>query len=312
MRGVKCSWVEMLRRRQQIEAAECGEDVAELRCVGKPAVSEWSRACEVISAIENQIQLTEFEHFQPTHAVEIARHFRKLRGKAEKWDEDTKDEIVEWVEKCEEEAWTVQRVKDELAASIRTEIPTSNLVDVATCPVSLEQTGQKFACVYADPPWAYGNQGTRGSTDNHYHTLTVDEMCDPEKWPIAKMVADQAHLHLWTTNAFLFESQRLIEAWGFEYKSCFVWVKPQLGMGNYWRVSHEFLLLGVRGNLAFQDRSLISWLESPRTKHSAKPQAIRALIEKASPGPRLELFGREQVTGWTVLGNQVSPQGVLL
>ncbi len=182
------------------------------------------------------------------------------------------------------------------------------LADAST----LLASGQKFPCIYADPPWKYGNQGTRASTDNHYQTLSVDELCDPEKWPVAQLVADNAHLHLWTTNAFFPDSFRLMEAWGFEYKSIFVWVKPTIGMGNYWRVSHELLLLGVRGSLDFQDRSLRSWLEAKRGKHSAKPEAVRALVEKASPGPRLEIFGREQVTGWTVLGNQVSPQGRLL
>jgi hypothetical protein len=73
---------------QTFEAAECGEDVAELRCVTTSAVKEWRRSSEVIDAINGQVQLTALQHFQPTHAVEIARHFRKLRGKAEKWDEE--------------------------------------------------------------------------------------------------------------------------------------------------------------------------------------------------------------------------------
>ena len=87
--------------------------------------------------------------------------------------------------------------------------------------------------------------------------------------------------------------------------SSFVWVKRQLGLGNYWRISHEFLLLGVRGRLPFRDGSLKSWMEADRTRHSAKPDEIRQMIEQASPGPFLELFGRRTVPGWTVFGNQV-------
>jgi N6-adenosine-specific RNA methylase IME4 len=79
-----------------------------------------------------------------------------------------------------------------------------------------------------------------------------------------------------------------------------VWVKPQMGTGNYWRVSHEFLLLGVRGGCAFLDGSKRSWLQAKRKRHSAKPAAVRKLIEQVSPGPRLELFGRAPVDGWTV------------
>jgi N6-adenosine-specific RNA methylase IME4 len=81
-------------------------------------------------------------------------------------------------------------------------------------------------------------------------------------------------------------------------------------MGNYWRVSHEFLLLGVRGSLTFEDRSIASWLQAPRTVHSRKPGRIRTLIERVSPGPYLELYGREELpdSAWTVYGNRVEPR----
>lgn len=167
----------------------------------------------------------------------------------------------------------------------------------------LTLTGQKFGCIYADPPWQYSNQGTRASTDKHYSTMTVDELC---KLPIKDLSASQAHLHLWTTNAFLFECPRIFDAWGFEFKSSFIWVKEQIGIGNYWRNSHEFLLLGVRGGLVGQNKSLKSWLMSSRGRHSSKPDQVRLFVEKLSPGPRLELFGRRVVPGWTVFGNEIT------
>jgi N6-adenosine-specific RNA methylase IME4 len=159
-----------------------------------------------------------------------------------------------------------------------------------------------FGTIYADPPWIYGNQSTRGATGDHYVGLTVDEIC---ALPVTKLAAADSHLHLWTTNAFLFDSKRVLEAWGFTYKSCYIWVKPQIGMGNYWRVSHEFLLLGVRGALVFEDHTLRSWGEFKRSQHSAKPERIRDLIHRASPGPRLELFARRAVEGWTCWGNEI-------
>lgn len=167
-----------------------------------------------------------------------------------------------------------------------------------------ELSGEKFGCIYSDPPWKYGNQATRAATSDHYRTLSVDELCN---WPLSDYAADDAHLHLWTTNAFLPDAFRVIAAWGFEYRSCFVWVKTQMGIGNYWRVSHEFLLLGIRGNAKrFHNRSLMSWAEFERGKHSSKPEEVRGFIEAASLGPYLELFGRKSVAGWTVLGNQVA------
>lgn len=165
--------------------------------------------------------------------------------------------------------------------------------------------GRKFRTIYADPPWRYGNQATRASTDNHYGTMTVEEICAE---PVAELVEDDAHLHLWTTNAFLPESFRVMEAWGFEYKSVFVWCKPQMGIGNYWRVSHEFMLFGIRGKQPFRARDEMSWAEIDRTEHSAKPDPIRLKVEKVSPGPYLEMYGRVYMPGspWTVYGNQVN------
>jgi N6-adenosine-specific RNA methylase IME4 len=123
--------------------------------------------------------------------------------------------------------------------------------------------------------------------------------------PVKDLVADNAHLHLWTTNAFLFECKEIMEAWGFEYRSCFVWCKPQMGIGNYWRVSHEFLLFGKRGSAPFRDKGLKSWAELDRGRHSAKPERVRQMIERASPGPYLELFARTVAPGWAAWGNQI-------
>lgn len=167
----------------------------------------------------------------------------------------------------------------------------------------LVTNGRRFGCIYADPPWQYGNQGTRAATGNHYNGMSIDELM---AMPIRDLADDNSHLHLWTTNAFLFESLKIMEKWGFEYKSCFVWVKPQMGLGNYWRVSHEFLLFGLRGKKPFGSRSEMSWGQYPRSIHSRKPEEIRKKIEKVSGGPYLELFGRMPVRGWTVYGNQIA------
>lgn len=181
-----------------------------------------------------------------------------------------------------------------------------------TCTIqdlySLIEAGKTFSTIYADPPWEYSNQATRASTSKHYKTMTLKEIA---KLPIRKLTTKNAHLHLWTTNAFLFDCPYIMQAWGFEYKSIFVWVKPQMGIGNYWRVSHEFLLLGVRGSLTFQSREQMSWRELRRGRHSQKPEEIADVIEKVSPGPYLELFGRRERKNWTVWGNEIPKQAFL-
>lgn len=163
--------------------------------------------------------------------------------------------------------------------------------------------GRKFGCIYADPPWLYDNQGTRAATGNHYNGMTVDALC---ALPVRELAADDAHLHLWTTNAFLFECPKIFAAWGFEFRSSFVWVKSQIGIGNYWRNSHEILLTAIRGDAKrFNDRTLRSWIECDRGPHSAKPEIVRSYIERASNGPYLEMFARSKLDGWDTWGNQI-------
>lgn len=173
----------------------------------------------------------------------------------------------------------------------------------------------KFATFVADPPWRYGNTSTRGAAENHYGTMSIEELCDLDVVPAH--AADQAHLYLWTTAGHLPEAFKVMEAWGFEYKTYLVWVKPQMGMGNYFRVSTELVLFGIRGGMRTQRRDVKNYFEAKRAKHSAKPPMFQDLVASCSPGPYMELFSRcnadQMLTGcpcskcrlgWTVWGNQ--------
>ncbi len=165
----------------------------------------------------------------------------------------------------------------------------------------------RFPTIYCDPPWQYENTASRAAAETHYRTMAIEEIAS---LPVARIAARNAHLHLWTTSSFLREAFDIMDAWGFAYKSGLVWIKNQIGMGNYWRISHEYLLLGVRGSLRFRDRSQPSWISARRGSHSRKPGIFRHLVEKVSPGPYLELFGREEIPDgcWTVFGDEVEPR----
>jgi N6-adenosine-specific RNA methylase IME4 len=183
--------------------------------------------------------------------------------------------------------------------------------------------GRAFSCLYVDPPWRYDNQstrnrttyreskGTRGTANwnrqgTQYETMSLDEIA---ALPVPDLTTDQAHLHLWTTSAFLEDAIYLLKTWGFEYKGFYTWVKPQMGMGNYWRISKEPMLLGVKGKLRFSVKNEKDWGQFNRRKHSEKPDEVRQIIERVSPGPRLEMFARHIVDGWVPWGNEI-PQRV--
>lgn len=308
MKGVRCSWVDMAKIRQALAGNGRGdqERLARMRCVMPGTISKWRHACAVMDVMDGKVSLTTLSSFQPTHAEILGRAYRR---RSKQWDDATRKEIVEWVERCEDEGLTVEQLRTALVTPPRNGKSSAHIEPASGCRTvkslrQLTDAGETFGTIYADPPWKYGNQATRASTNNHYATMTVDEIA---ALPVAQLAAEGCHLHLWTTNAFLFEGPRIFAAWGFEYKSCFVWVKPQMGIGNYWRVSHEFLLLGVRGKARFLDHGLTSWLQADRGEHSAKPEQVRLMIEKAGPGPRLELFARQKANGWTVWGNEIEP-----
>jgi len=304
MKGVHCSWVDMMKIRQMLAGKKRGDQKAlrGMRCVDKSTVSDWQAVCDVIEVVEPKVGISQLSHTQPSHAKEIARHFRKAAGKG--WSEEKREEVVEWVERCEAEGWTVPELRQALIGesvqgSCEEPCEIKDLYEAVAA-------GDRFGTIYMDPPWAYENQATRASTDNHYPTLTVEKLCDPTFLPVAALAADCCHLHLWTTNAFLFECPRLFAAWGFIYQGVYVWCKQQIGIGNCWRVSHEFLVLAIRGEpRSFATHDLKSWGTFPRGEHSSKPEPVRFLIEKASPGPRLELFARQTYPGWHCWGNQI-------
>jgi N6-adenosine-specific RNA methylase IME4 len=170
---------------------------------------------------------------------------------------------------------------------------------------TLIDAGRKFRTIVSDPPWAFRDEATRAAASNHYPTMSVKQIAAE---PVQELTADSCFLHLWCPSAFLPQAFEVMAAWGFSYSSSsFVWIKPQMGMGNYWRLAHEYCLLGRKQNPAFLDHSQRSWLEADRTTHSTKPEQFRSIIEKVSPGPWLEMYGRKLPpnTQWMVYGNQV-------
>lgn len=189
-----------------------------------------------------------------------------------------------------------------LAAQDPTARPPLHLVP---SDIGLPGVERQFRTIVADPPWRYGNAGTRNAADKHYPTMTLEEICD---LPVEAHAADDSHLYLWATAPLLREAFLVMAAWGFTYKTNLVWVKPQIGMGNYFRVSHEHVLFGIRGSAPTRRNDVLSWFKVDRARHSAKPDAFLDIVESCSYGPGLELFARRRQLptdfDWTYWGNE--------
>lgn len=172
--------------------------------------------------------------------------------------------------------------------------------DLATCE-------RIYQAIVIDPPWRYDNRATRNAAEDVYleeegrdsTTMSQDELLKLEL-----PAADNAHLYLWVTNSFIRDGFELMEAWGFKYKTCLTWCKPQIGMGNYFRSTTEHVLFGMKGKLPTLANNVPTHFTADRRRHSEKPDAFFDLVEHCSPGPYLEMFARRRRFRWHVWGNE--------
>ena len=174
---------------------------------------------------------------------------------------------------------------------------------------SLAAIGEgKYSVIYSDPPWSYRNSGFDASAEAHYPTMSTDEICAMSE-DLEERLTGDAVLFMWTTNPMMIEATRVIEAWGFTYKTNMVWVKERAtGLGFYTYGQHELLLLATRGSFTPDGDLSNSVIEGGQKEHSRKPHSVYKTIETMYPrGPYLELFLRGKAReGWTGFGNEVT------
>ena len=133
---------------------------------------------------------------------------------------------------------------------------------------------KKYGIIYVDPPWRYEQRSIQGGAEKHYPTMSLEELC---ALPVAQLADKDCALFLWTTFPKLKESFRVMDAWGFTYRTlAFLWLKQNrkadtwfYGMGFWTRSNAEVCLLAVNGH------------------------------------PRVELFARQKAPGWDAWGNEV-------
>jgi N6-adenosine-specific RNA methylase IME4 len=169
----------------------------------------------------------------------------------------------------------------------------------------VEINDKKYRIIYADPPWKYGNSMPLGTTEpqDYYLLMDTDDIC---AMPIKDITEKDAVLFLWSTSPHLPEALEVAKAWGFTYKTTFIWDKIKHNMGHYNSVRHEILLVCTKGACTPDVKRLFdSVVSEERTEHSKKPNVFREIIETIyTYGNKIELFARETPKGWDVFGNQ--------
>lgn len=185
-----------------------------------------------------------------------------------------------------------------------------------------------FSAILADPPWHFQSwAGGRLNGDPahrrvytpsrapDYSTMREPELC---ALSVADLAADDCVLFLWTCWPTLEQSLRVIESWGFTYKTCaFSWMKadpyrlfadeatPDMGLGYWTRANTEPCLLATRGKPKRRAADVRQGIIDKKREHSRKPDCVHERIERLVSGPYLELFARQRRPGWTAWGNEV-------
>jgi N6-adenosine-specific RNA methylase IME4 len=162
----------------------------------------------------------------------------------------------------------------------------------------------KYRTIVADPPWRYASAATKADAAKHYDTMSLGQIFALSE-PVRELAEPDAHLWLWTTNAFMEEGYDVVRAWGFRPLTLLTWCKNRPGVGYYLRNNTEHCILASRGRpLVPEQKGMATWYQWPRTEHSTKPGAFYDLVEQVSPPPRVELFARDQRLGWDTWGNE--------
>tara|TARA_R100000655_G_scaffold28655_2_gene58212 strand:- start:410 stop:949 length:540 start_codon:yes stop_codon:yes gene_type:complete len=175
----------------------------------------------------------------------------------------------------------------------------------------IELPNKKYNIIYADPPWSLKGKMMNSSITDHYSVMSTDDIAN---MPVQDLADDNCILFMWVTLPKLNEFMKVINGWGFEYKTtAFVWVKKNkkansffMGLGRWTRANPEICVLATKGKISRKSNAVRQLQVFPIEKHSKKPNEFRDLIlELVGDLPKIELFAREKTDGWDVWGDEI-------
>ena len=172
---------------------------------------------------------------------------------------------------------------------------------------------KKYGVIYADPPWSfktYSEKGKDRSPEKHYPVLSIADII---RLPVDRIAKDNAVLLMWVVDPLLDQAFKVIDAWGFKYKTVgFTWAKSNktkpgffTGLGYWTRGNPEMCLLATKGKPKRLSKSVPQLVIDQRREHSKKPDIMYKHIENLLEGPYMELFARQKVSGWDAWGNEI-------
>ncbi len=176
--------------------------------------------------------------------------------------------------------------------------------------VDIFNTDKKYSIIYADPPWRYADKKCNGGAEKYYPTMSINDICN---LPVKNIANKDAILFMWVTYPMLSEGLKVIDKWGFKYKTIgFQWVKTNrkdrnsffFGLGRWTRGNTECCLIATRGKPKRISTNVGQLIVEPLTRHSEKPDIVRdKIVQLMGDLPRIELFARTTKEHWHCWGN---------
>jgi len=193
---------------------------------------------------------------------------------------------------------------------------------------------KQYDVILADCPWRFEDKldamkrPVHRSADSHYDTLTVGDIKCLDVQSLAKKSG--CLLALWVPSTFLPVGLEVMNAWGFAFKTTYIWVKlkrdheketdvnkkTRVGMGRLFRGAHEMCLLGTCGDSVYKkmtDHAQRSVMFDLNLGHSRKPAGLHKSLDKIFDGPdidKCELFARRAYPGWDTYGNELDGKDI--
>ena len=175
--------------------------------------------------------------------------------------------------------------------------------------IDINNTNETFRVIYADPAWSYNDKQDTpqlGGAAKHYDTMSINELC---KLPVNNISEKNSILFLWVTSPLLEDAFKVVNTWGFKYKTSFIWDKVKHNMGHYNSVRHEILLVCTKGSCTPDNKKLYNSVQSieRNNNHSEKPIEFLNIIDDLyNFGNKLEMFCRTiKKENWYGWGNEL-------
>ena len=177
----------------------------------------------------------------------------------------------------------------------------------------------KYKTVVIDPPWPMNdNQPLEAEHDRDnkitcritrpYDCITLEEI---EEIGVPVDISKDCILWLWTTNMNLPNAFKLLERWGFTYRTCLTWVKNTVGLGYWLRGKTEHCLLATKGSPEWTNTTVSTALFADMVGDSRKPARFYQVIREICPKPRIDIFARNAHEGFDGWGDEYVGEGPL-